>query len=244
LGSVVQMTDGNQNVVASYKYDAWGNDLTDPQSQVPNPFKYVGGLGYYSDKDSGLKLLGVRYYDSQIGRFWSLDPIKEGRNWYGYAKNNPVVLVDPTGLQSEAAVGGVIIVICLSEPTPIGEIILACCLIIAGGAGGVILGEICYSRWKDKPLPSPPPLVHPRRYPFTPPPLPPIRDLIKLLKQLIEEIQKAFRSWRWDTDLVIGCIGRCVAANTPPIPPPSFDPATLSVLTACIGACSVNPFAY
>ena len=93
----MQMMDGSQNVVASYKYDAWGNDLTDPQSPIFNPFRYVGGLGYYSDKDSGLKLLGVRYYDSQIGRFWSLDLIKEGWNWYVYVNNNPVNLSDPTG---------------------------------------------------------------------------------------------------------------------------------------------------
>jgi len=99
LGSVMQVTDGSQNVVARYKYDAWGNDLVDLQSPLPNPFKYVGGLGYYSDKESGLKLLGVRYYDSQIGRFWSLDPIKDGWNWYGYVKNNPVNKMDPLGLQ-------------------------------------------------------------------------------------------------------------------------------------------------
>jgi RHS repeat-associated protein len=98
LGSVVQVTNESQVVVASYKYDAWGNDLVDPQSLIPNPFKYVGGLGYYSDKESGLKLLGVRYYDSQVGRFWSLDPIKEGQNWYGYVRNNPINFVDPTGL--------------------------------------------------------------------------------------------------------------------------------------------------
>jgi len=93
----MQVTDGSQNVVASYKYDAWGNDLSDPQSPIPNPFKYVGGLGYYSDRESGLKLLGVRYYDSQIGRFWSIDPIKEGWNWYGYVMNN-INYVDPSGL--------------------------------------------------------------------------------------------------------------------------------------------------
>lgn len=96
-GGVMQMMDGSQNVVASYKYDAWGNDLTDPQSPIFNPFRYVGGLGYYSDKDSGLKLLGVRYYDSQIGRFWSLDLIVK-LNRYLYAQNNPVRYVDPLGL--------------------------------------------------------------------------------------------------------------------------------------------------
>jgi RHS repeat-associated protein len=97
LGSVMQVTDGSQNVVASYKYDAWGNDLVDPQFPLPNPFKYVGMLGYYSDKESGLKLLGVRYYDSQIGRFWSLDPIVK-LNRYLYAQNNPARYVDPLGL--------------------------------------------------------------------------------------------------------------------------------------------------
>jgi hypothetical protein len=38
---MMQVTDGNQNIVASYKYDAWGNDLTDPQSLLPYPFKQV-----------------------------------------------------------------------------------------------------------------------------------------------------------------------------------------------------------
>ena len=42
LGSMMQVTDGNQNIVASYKYDAWGNDLTDPspRSLIPSS-KYV-----------------------------------------------------------------------------------------------------------------------------------------------------------------------------------------------------------
>jgi len=111
------VTDGKK-VVASYKYDAWGNDLTDPQSLIPNPFKYVGGLGYYSDKESGLKLLGVRYYDSQIGRFWSLDPMRDGRNWYGYVGNNPINLADPTGEVSGVTlimIGiGIIVILALS----------------------------------------------------------------------------------------------------------------------------------
>ena len=61
-----------------------------------NPLRYVGKEGYYSD-DTGLMLLGARYYDPLIGRFITKDPARDGMNWYEYAGNNPVVSCDPTG---------------------------------------------------------------------------------------------------------------------------------------------------
>ena len=61
------------------------------------PFGYSGSAGYQED-ETGLQLLGHRYYDSSTGRFITRDPIKDGRNWYGYCDNNPVSFVDPTGL--------------------------------------------------------------------------------------------------------------------------------------------------
>jgi len=98
LGSVMQVTNGKK-VVASYKYDAWGNDLTDPQSLIPNPFKYVGKHGYYLDTESALMLLGVRCYGANISGFLSLDPLREdGWNWYLYVHNNPKNSIDPSGL--------------------------------------------------------------------------------------------------------------------------------------------------
>ncbi len=42
--------------------------------------------------------LRARYYDSNIKRFITEDPIKDGLNWYAYAGNNPVMYVDPSGL--------------------------------------------------------------------------------------------------------------------------------------------------
>ena len=57
------------------------------------------GFGYQSDPDTGLKLLGHRYYDSDTGRFLTRDPIKDGRNWYSYCENNPIQRVDPKGLE-------------------------------------------------------------------------------------------------------------------------------------------------
>ncbi|MDC7126137.1 MAG: RHS repeat-associated core domain-containing protein [Spirochaetales bacterium] len=37
---------------------------------------------------------------SNIGRFTTEDPIRDGLNWYAYANNNPLVYVDPTGLDA------------------------------------------------------------------------------------------------------------------------------------------------
>jgi len=42
--------------------------------------------------------LGARYYWPEIGRFISQDPIGKGSNWYGYVGSNPVVHIDPEGL--------------------------------------------------------------------------------------------------------------------------------------------------
>lgn len=54
--------------------------------------------GYQSDSDTGLQLLGHRYYDPSTGRFLTRDPIGDGRNWYVYCDNNPTSGVDPDGL--------------------------------------------------------------------------------------------------------------------------------------------------
>ena len=65
---------------------------------IGGQFGYAGSWGYQEDKDSGLKLLGHRYYDPSTGRFLTRDPVKDGKNWYGYCENGPTVEVDPAGL--------------------------------------------------------------------------------------------------------------------------------------------------
>ena len=57
-----------------------------------------GGGGEPDGPDSGLKLLGHRYYDSRTGRFISQDPAGDGDNWYAYCGNDPMNGVDPSGL--------------------------------------------------------------------------------------------------------------------------------------------------
>ena len=46
------------------------------------PFGFGARSEYQTDFDSGLMLLGHRYYDPSIGRFITKDPAKDGRNWY------------------------------------------------------------------------------------------------------------------------------------------------------------------
>ena len=51
---------------------------------------------------TGQYYYNARWYDPNLGRFTTEDPIRDGLNWYIYANNNPLRFVDPTGLQSTA----------------------------------------------------------------------------------------------------------------------------------------------
>lgn len=96
LKSLDVQTSSAGSISASRTYDAFGNDLSLSGSWASR-FAYAGGFGYQQDPDSGLKLLGHRYYDSSTGRFLTRDPAKDGRNWYAYCTGNPVCRADPTG---------------------------------------------------------------------------------------------------------------------------------------------------
>jgi hypothetical protein len=52
------------------------------------------------DEDNGLLYMRAMYYDPEVGRFISKDPIGfiGGLNLYGYAANNPTNKADPRGL--------------------------------------------------------------------------------------------------------------------------------------------------
>jgi RHS repeat-associated protein len=94
-GNVVQVTDNNQNVVASYSYDAYGVKLTGPDTYQP----YMYSTKEYNS-NTGLYDYGLRFYAPSLGRWLKRDPIREagGLNLYGFVANNPVNLVDVNGL--------------------------------------------------------------------------------------------------------------------------------------------------
>jgi len=56
------------------------------------------------DQETGLYYYGARYYDPKISMWSSVDPLAEkypSFNPYNYVLNNPVMLVDPTGMGVE-----------------------------------------------------------------------------------------------------------------------------------------------
>ncbi len=73
--------------------------------RAKNPFGFVGKAGYYSDEESGLQLLGHRYYLPKLGRFLTQDPTGHdaGLNLYEYVNNNPLIGIDPIGHQGVIA---------------------------------------------------------------------------------------------------------------------------------------------
>jgi len=98
VGNLRGMSDGGaQGFPDAYNWDAFGQ-LIGRAGGTSTPFGYGEASGYQADGDTGLRLLGHRYYDSRTGRFISQDPIGDGTNWYAYCDNNPVSHTDPLGL--------------------------------------------------------------------------------------------------------------------------------------------------
>ncbi|MGW1148619.1 RHS repeat-associated core domain-containing protein [Streptomyces sp. NPDC002454] len=84
------------------------------EARGPQPSTWPNKRGYLDvgidDKTTGLTHIGAREYDSQIGRFISIDPIMDLAdplqiNGYAYANNTPITVSDPTGLWIDDGTG-------------------------------------------------------------------------------------------------------------------------------------------
>jgi RHS repeat-associated protein len=103
LGTNSKVTDASQVVTNSRSYDAFG--MLTSISGGPGTQKGFGSaFGYQEDEESGLKLLGHRYYDAATGRFITRDRSQVGSNWYGYSDNNPLKFTDAEGLKKKLVI--------------------------------------------------------------------------------------------------------------------------------------------
>ena len=92
---VTGLIDSTGVIRNRYRYSPWGT-LEDSLEQVPNVLKFAGRE---FDPETNLYYNRARYYDPDLARFLSEDPIGQsgGVNQYAYAGNNPIGLVDPSG---------------------------------------------------------------------------------------------------------------------------------------------------
>ena len=94
LGSVTTVSDNYGYQLDSYTYDAFGS-LVQGSLSGSTDFGY---LGKQSDPISRLYNYGYRDYKPEVARFTTIDPIRDGKNWFAYVNNDPVNFVDLWGL--------------------------------------------------------------------------------------------------------------------------------------------------
>jgi len=99
-GNVTCLVDTNQNVVARYLYDPFGNTLSSsgPKAAL-NKFRFSTKEWH---EQSAMLYYGYRWYIPSLQRWLNRDPIGElgGRNLYGHVENNPANLYDSDGRQA------------------------------------------------------------------------------------------------------------------------------------------------
>jgi RHS repeat-associated protein len=104
LGSTAVITGALGSIQKNSLYYPFGGEIALTAPSFANNYKFTGKE---RDSESGLDNFGARYYGSSFGRFMQADPITvtaarqvdpQQLNLYAYVRNNPLKLVDPTGM--------------------------------------------------------------------------------------------------------------------------------------------------
>ena len=105
VGTPSEVLDHDGEVVWTATHTTFGNLSTEKSESLDGKIQFRF-QGQYFDDESGLHYNRFRYYDPQIGRFVSADPIGllGGLNAYAYCVN-PVSWIDPLGLAGERELG-------------------------------------------------------------------------------------------------------------------------------------------
>jgi RHS repeat-associated protein len=104
LGSALALADSAGTVQTEYTYEPFGKTTATGVSNT-NPFHFTGR----ENDGTGLYYQRMRYYNPQLQRFISEDPIEfasRDYNLYGYVGNAPLNFKDPLGLCKDECPGG------------------------------------------------------------------------------------------------------------------------------------------
>jgi RHS repeat-associated protein len=103
-GNVSAVIDSNQGVVASYKYDDFGN-LVSKSGTLDQPYMF-STKPYYASL--GQNYYGYRFYSPSLGRWMTRDRLMEagGLNLYKAMLNNVINAIDPDALIAHFDPGG------------------------------------------------------------------------------------------------------------------------------------------
>ncbi|TAK60244.1 MAG: RHS repeat-associated core domain-containing protein [Dehalococcoidia bacterium] len=104
LSSTVKVLDSSFATYAEMKYYPFGTTRSATGSS-PTDKLYTGQQEEPGDSALGLYNYGARFYSTTLGHFVSVDPLvpaagdPQAWNSYAYVRNNPMRLIDPTGMR-------------------------------------------------------------------------------------------------------------------------------------------------
>jgi RHS repeat-associated protein len=121
LGSVRSSSGEYGTLEDRYEYDAFGKPYKGDLDNGMN----LGYTGKPYDTTTELYNYGYRDYKPEAARFTTVDPIRDGSNWFAYVNNDPVNWVDLWGLNASDKYSGYLyagtapeLVITAPSPTP------------------------------------------------------------------------------------------------------------------------------
>ena len=125
-----QLTEADGHNVWQATYRVWGNTLEEVREPYYIEEQNLRFQGQYLDRETGLHFNTFRFYDPDVGRFTTPDPIglEGGLNTYQYS-SNPISWIDPWGLAPElyyliATKDGLYDVMAWGHKKPVGQVYL------------------------------------------------------------------------------------------------------------------------
>jgi RHS repeat-associated protein len=134
-GNITFMLDANQSLVASYRYDPFGNTISKAGTLADaNTYRFSSKEIFpnTSSANDAIYYFGYRFYDPYLQRWINRDPIREkgGPNLFSFCRNAPIRHVDALGLTMSFAPG---------TPPDFERHVLACMCELARSEKGINL---------------------------------------------------------------------------------------------------------